>query len=547
MAKKFVIDDSFLMSEWNYEKNDVSPEQLTVGSGKKVWWKCKNGHEWEATINHRNKGSGCPYCSGRVVIRGINDLQTTNPKLAQEWNFAKNGDLTPIDVLPNSNKTVWWICVNGHEWQATVNHRNHGTGCPYCNGDKVIKGVNDLQTLYPQIAEEWDFAQNGDTSPQNVFPFSNKKVWWVCKKGHKWQSTINNRVKGNGCPICSSGSRTSFPEFAILFYLKKLGINTLQSYKEFGYELDLFIPSLKTAIEYDGYYWHKDKIQLDLDKNKKCKIDGIVLVRIREKSLPSLNDTSIEYIINDNGSNLSEVIRQVLKNILGIELDVDVQRDFIFIENLREHSTQLSSILITNPKLAKEWNFKRNAKLLPEHVTANSSKKVWWICNNGHEWQARIADRSRGSGCPYCAGKLVVTGENDLKTLCPSLAEEWNYKRNGNLLPETVTLHCGQKVWWTCKNGHEYQATIDNRSRGKGCPICANKIVVKGYNDLETTNPKLAKEWNYSKNNGISPSEVTPNSHQKVWWICNNGHEWQARIADRSRGRCCPICAKCRK
>lgn len=547
MSKKYVIDDSSLMSEWNYDKNDTSPERLTVGSGVKVWWKCKNGHEWQATIKDRHRGAGCPYCSGRFAISGINDLQTMNPKLAKEWNYAKNGDLTPLKVLPNSNKKVWWKCKNGHEWQATINHRNRGTSCPFCSGNNVIQGTNDLQTLYPRIAKEWNFAKKLGISPAEVFPYSNKKVWWVCKKGHEWKSTINNRVKGNGCPICSSGERTSFPEYAILYYLKNLGIEAFQSYKEFGYELDIYIPSLKTAIEYDGSYWHKTKFKADLKKNLNCKKNGILLFRIREESLPNLNDSSIDYFVKDNGSNLSEIIRKVLADILNIEINVDIQRDYTSIENLREQTTKIESILITNPNLVKEWNFKKNAKLLPEHVTANSAKKVWWICEKGHEYQATIANRSKGNGCPYCAGKLVTTGENDLKTLCPSLAEEWNYEKNGDLLPEKVTLHSGKKVWWICKKGHEYQATIDNRSRGKGCPICANKVIIKGYNDLQTINPKLVMEWNYSRNINLFPSEVSPNSHRKVWWICKHGHEWQARIADRNRGKGCPICAKNRK
>ena len=153
--------------------------------------------------------------------------------------------------------------------------------------------------------------------------------------------------------------------------------------------------------------------------------------------MPNLNDSSIDYFVKDNGSNLLEIIRKVLADILNIEINVDIQRDYTSIENLREQTTKIESILITNPNLVKEWNFKKNAKLLPEHVTANSAKKVWWLCEKGHEYQATIANRSKGNGCPYCAGKLVTTGENDLKTLCPSLAEEWNY--------EKMEIYCQKK------------------------------------------------------------------------------------------------------
>ena len=88
--KRYVSDNAQLMAEWNWERNtDFDPLQLTLGSHKEVWWKCSQGHEWEATINNRNKGRGCPYCSGNIVLTGYNDLQTVNPTLAKEWNYEK--------------------------------------------------------------------------------------------------------------------------------------------------------------------------------------------------------------------------------------------------------------------------------------------------------------------------------------------------------------------------------------------------------------------------------------------------------------------------
>jgi uncharacterized Zn-finger protein len=130
-----------LSNEWNYDKNgNLKPEDFTINSHAKVWWKCKNGHEWEAMIKSRNNGNGCPYCSRRYAVEGVNDLQTINPTLANEWNDEKNDGLTPTKVLPNSNKKVWWKCKNGHEWQATIAHRNNGRGCPYCSGRKKLQG-----------------------------------------------------------------------------------------------------------------------------------------------------------------------------------------------------------------------------------------------------------------------------------------------------------------------------------------------------------------------------------------------------------------------
>ena len=201
--KKYVIDNAKLMAEWNWEKNtEFNPNQLTHGSHKKVWWKCKNGHEWQATIKDRNNGNGCPYCSSKIVLQGYNDLQTVNPSLAKEWNYEKNNGLTTMDVMPNSSKKVWWKCSEGHEWQAKIADRNQGRGCPYCAGKKVLKGFNDLQTLSPTLAAEWHYEKNNGLKPMEVSPNSHKKVWWKCSKGHEWQAIIGNRYKGNGCPIC---------------------------------------------------------------------------------------------------------------------------------------------------------------------------------------------------------------------------------------------------------------------------------------------------------------------------------------------------------
>ena len=261
MTKKtHLINCSNLMAEWHLEKNsDLKPEMFSANSHNKVWWKCSKGHEWQATIASRNNGCGCPYCSGRLAIKGENDLQTINPNLANEWNYEKNVGLTPEDVTPNSEKKVWWKCSKGHEWQTTIGNRNRGSGCPICSNKKVLQGYNDLSTSNPSLAKEWHPTKNSTLMPSMVTAGSEKKVWWKCNKGHEWKATIASRNNGNGCPICDSERHTSLPEYALLYYLKKHEINAIHSYREQGYELDIYIPSMKIAIEYDGYYWHKNK------------------------------------------------------------------------------------------------------------------------------------------------------------------------------------------------------------------------------------------------------------------------------------------------
>ena len=541
--KKYIIDNAELMAEWNWERNtDITPSQLTIGSHKKVWWKCSKGHEWLAEVYSRNSGNGCPYCVGKKVLRGYNDLLTINPSLAKEWNYEKNDGLTPGDVTPNSNKKVWWKCSKGHEWQVSINNRSNGNGCPYCAGQKVIIGENDLQTINPSLAKEWNYEKNDGLTPRDVTPNSGQKTWWKCSKGHEWKATINDRSRGRGCPVCNSERHTSFPEYAIVYYLKKYGLEVIHSYREKGYELDVYIPSKKIAIEYDGHLWHKNKMKQELEKNYKCAKDGIKLYRIREE-LPPLNDCSIDYVVQRNREDLSKTLKLLLSEITGTIVDVNLKKDNIAIENLREYTEKEISLLFFNPDRAKEWNFERNGDLKPEHFAANSNKKVWWKCSKGHEWQATIADRNRGKGCPYCAGQKVIIGENDLQTINPSLVKEWNYEKNIGLMPTDVMPNSSQKVWWKCSQRHEWQAGIADRNQGRGCPYCSGRYAIKGENDLQTVNPTLAQEWNYEKNSGLTPMDVLPNSNKKVWWKCNKGHEWQAIIAGRNKGAGCPYCA----
>lgn len=541
--KKYVSDNAQLMDEWNWDNNGtLSPSDTALGSHKKVWWRCQKGHEWQAIIKDRARGNGCPYCSGRYPIRGVNDLQTVNPFLAREWNFEKNNGLTPMDISHYSDKKVWWKCNNGHEWESTVSNRTIGRGCPYCAGKKTLQGYNDLKTISPRIAQEWNYEKNGILKPENFTVHSNKKVWWKCSRGHEWQATINDRSSGTGCPVCSSERRTSFPEYALIFYLSKYGIDAVHTHKENGYELDVYIPARKVAIEYDGYYWHKNRAEKDLEKNQKCNNDGILLYRIREK-LPALGSCSKDYIVQDDHADLSLVLRDVLSEIIGMRVEVNLEKDSIEIENLRERTEKDKSLLFTNPRIASEWNYIKNGKIRPEHLTANSHKKVWWKCSKGHDWLATIDNRNNGNGCPYCSGRDVLAGDNDLQTVNPMLAGEWHYEKNNRLTPKDVTTHSNKKVWWKCHMGHEWQATVNDRSTGTGCPYCLGRYVIKGENDLQTVNPALANEWNYEKNKDFAPTDVLPYSNKKVWWKCSKGHEWQSTINHRSNGNGCPYCA----
>ena len=202
-----------LLAEWDSARNaPLTPDSVSYGSKRKVWWTCAHGHHWQAAVHTRTgSGTGCPYCSGRLPLPGVNDLASQYPDIARQWHPTKNGALTPDHIAPASNKKVWWICDKGHEYQAVVSSRTQRNGgCPYCANKKVLPGFNDLATLYPEVAAQWHPTKNGALTPDHILPGSRKKVW--CPSGHEWQAVVYSRTgaQSSGCPFCTgyaSGKR----------------------------------------------------------------------------------------------------------------------------------------------------------------------------------------------------------------------------------------------------------------------------------------------------------------------------------------------------
>lgn len=278
-AESKSLQDVFpeLAAQWHPTKNgDLTPDQITSQSNKKVWWKCIRGHEWSAIVCDRSRGNGCPYCAGRRVLPETS-LAACNPVLAAQWHPEKNGELTPDQVTAFAHRKVWWLCEKEHAWKAAISNRSNGNNCPYCAGQWVLPGENDLETLYPDVAKEWHPTKNLGLTPDQVMPKSMKKIWWQCENGHEWQDTLNHRTSGRVCPYCAG-----------------------------------------------------------------------------QKVLPGDN----------------------------------------YLATLR-------------PDVAREWHPTKNNALAPDQVTVRSSKKVWWLCKKGHEWQATIYNRTLGDGCPYCSGRYA--------------------------------------------------------------------------------------------------------------------------------------------
>lgn len=547
----------------------MTPDDVSPNSGKRVWWKCQEGHEWRTKIEHRNSGSGCPYCSGHMVSKE-NCLAKIKPDLVVEWHPTKNGVLTPYDVVAGSTKKVWWKCNKGHEWKTAIYYRKSGSRCPYCFGVGPAKKVskdNCLANTHPYLISQWNFNKNSDITPYNITAGSGKKVWWICSKGHEWQASIEKRAKDRSCPICISWRRTSFAEQFLLFYLRLVFENTKSRYKYKAndnrkVELDIYIPELNIGIEYDGSYYHNsnDSIKRDELKNEFAQKNSVFLIRVRAKGLPKVErfgSLIIEH--NDQESRKLESLKQCLfiifdeilreyklddskqKIISNIKLNSKFEQEQGLIYEQMYQGEKEQSLFVTHPELSRQWHPTKNESLKPEHLSFGSNIKVWWKCDNNHVWKAKVADRAnKGRGCPYCSG-FVVTMENCLATLDPQLSKEWHPK-NGELTPNLVKLNSNKKVWWRCQEGHEWKAVVQSRSKGHGCPYCSGLRATK-TNSLAELNPELANQWHPTKNGELDPTLIKPGSNRKAWWLCKNGHEWAAVIASRNSGNGCPYCS----
>ena len=547
-----------LLDEWDYEKNSIKPTEVHAGMRLKAWWKCKkHGHSWCATIQSRAvQGKNCPICSNQKLLKGFNDVGTLCPEIYNVWDFEKNNGKTPADFAGlHSNKKVYLKCEHGHSYSTTISDFTRGYGCPICSNKQVLAGFNDLATTHPQLAKEWDYEKNKGLTPQQITYGSDKKAWWKCERGHSWHAVISSRAAGRGCPECLKEYQVSLTEKTFAFYLSKHFSDLKENVhlKELGRrELDIYVPSLKLAVEYDGHNWHKNPNR-DLLKDKLCEANGITLIRIREKDCVKYESPSYfidapqshgnVLILKDTINCLFELINKVFS--LSLEKIDSVEPDISSINESFYSYTKSNSLAAKCPELLKEWDYEKNGDLKPEFISAGSNTKVWWKCEHGHSWNAVVSSRVRGNGCPFCSGRYLLKGFNDLESQFPDIAKQWDIDKNNQLKPDSVYYGSNKKVWWKCEHGHSWQTAISTRTRMKsGCPVCSGLIADKGKNDFETLYPELAKEWDYEKNGNLKPSDFLPGSERVVWWKCPKGHSYDTQIAIRAKMKCgCPICS----
>ncbi len=423
---------------------------------------------------------------------GVASLLDASPSLLTEWHPVKNAPTAPSDVASRSTTKYWWRCHKGHEWEASASNRSkRGDGCPYCSGRYPIVGETDLATTMPALAETWHPTLNGNLHPTDVSKGSGKKVWWLCKRGHAFECKISSRSGGVGCGDCYRGG---FPEG----YTRspKFLSNDSRIVESLDFNLNLGLDASSVEIDsVEPLFWrcekgHSYKASPAL-RFKQGKYSPCLICNPRN-ILPGVNDLSTLY-----------------------------------------------------PKLALEFDHTKNLHKGILEIKLGDKDRFWWLCNRGHSYESRLSSRiHQGSGCPICTNQRVQTGFNDMATTHPELAKEFDLNKNSPLQPTLIVAGVRRKLWWICSSGHSFEAAGYQRITGTGCPICVNKEVLAGFNDMETTHPKLAREFDFEKNSPFDSKTLIAGTHKKLWWICPEGHSYEVSGMKRvSENAGCPFCS----
>lgn len=349
-----------LLAQWDEERNEpLKPSDVSRCDSARVWWRGECGHSWQLSVRTRAfNDAGCPYCGRRLTLEGFNSAECLDVGILHLWHPTENGDLKPSQVSDRTAKRTWLQCPTcGYEWRESLRGtRKESRKCSSCHGGRghyLAKGSNDLGSKRPDVARQLHPELNGGLRAEGLRAHAGAMVWWRGPCGHVWREKVSMRSMrvDDSCPYC---------------------------------------------------------------KNRKL--------------LRGFNDLATAY-----------------------------------------------------PELVAEWDFERNGDLRPTDVITSSNKRVWWKYKEGHEWSGLIANRARKGkadpGCPYCSGRKVLAGFNDLATAHPGIAAMWHPRMNRRLKPAGVQAVSRKPAWWRGECGHVYQMAVRDRVRAKPgyCPCCSGR------------------------------------------------------------------------
>lgn len=476
---------------WHPVRNgDVLASEVPSGRKTNYWWQCALGHEWEARPSDMCRypeSSPCPFCIGRRVLIGFNDLASQRSDIALYWHPTLNGEITPEDVTPGSSKKVWWLGSCGHKWQDIICETTRKKEpCKICSNTQILAGFNDLNSFKPNIAKLWHPTKNS-VSSQEILYGTKVKYWWLGECGHEWQTSPARMIDldegASGCPYCCGkkvligfndlGSK--FPHIAIDWHPIKNGDKTPAEYS-YGSGKKVWWQGQSC-----GHEWNTS---------------------VAERTAKGLG------CFYCSG-------RSILKGF--------------------------NDLATTHPDIADDWHPTKNGSSTPQNVTAKSLKVFWWKGKQcGHEWKNKISSRVKSNfdkACPYCTNRQILIGFNDLRTTRTDISKDWHPTKNPKITPYQVTKGSNTYVWWLGSCGHEWKNTVVSRIKGAGCPECSLggssgteraifEEIKKVYPDAENGS-KLPIKW--SKVNFASIDILIPSLKVIVEY---DGSYWHAKRFD---------------
>ena len=568
-----------LLDEWDWNENNklkIFPQDIYFGSTQKVHWICSKGHQWSTQIRHRTiRGTNCPYCSNKKILKGYNDLKSQRPDLMEEWDFERN-ILDPEKVSVLSPKEAFWICSRGHNYKKSIYKRATGLGCPFCIRSKGTSFPEQcfyyyINLVYPDAVNKYKdiFANAMELDiyiPSIKVGIEYDGIFWHSQKSSLAKEKLKYKIcKENGIKLYRI-KEGDFSELAnnadFIFYIPLKLDNKLLNLYIYEFIKKLTVLSRKSPI-------------IDIEKDK-YKILEYMTVNPEDSLKYLFPEIAKEWHPTKNGKLTPDLFAagsaekvwwkcsqcgnewctHIRNRTRGHGCDVCAKEK----RKAAQKETLLSNRqVLEDEMLLLDWDYEAN-ELGPEHYTQGSGKKVNWKCHVcGYKWATAICNRTRDykRGCPLCSGKTIVSGVNDLFTLRPDLMEEWCWEQNENVDPKKIGIGSKLDAIWKCKKcDNIWKAKIYNRSNGRGCPKCKFKNIallhrtraISKNGSLKDTHPLLANEWHPTKNGEYRADMFSKGSDFKVWWICSKcQHEWYATIGSRSRGHGCPKCANKKK
>lgn len=496
------------------------------------------------------------------------------PERALDWDFEdeRNMPYKPSDFLSGSNKLIYWKChICGYKSDTPTTIVSHAKAMFPCEKCAIRGRANQrygeepITKTNPELLQEWDFERNKKDGifPENITNHDTiTQIHWVCKRGHHWRKSVSYRLNKTfgKCPKCQKETQSSFPEQALYLYFSNQ-IECVNGYPlDNNSHIDIFIPSLMVAIEYDGpTHETPNQKARDEKKNELLKQLGITLYRVVHAESCHVEEDVIYVVYDDKDYSYLDYAIDNLCQLIGIPrnpFDIEKNKNTIY-ENLYTKEKE-NSIAHLFPHLLKEWDYEKNGNIDPECVTYGSGIKLYWKCKNGHSWTAPPSSRTQGIGCPYCSNRKVLSGYNDLATLRPDLLKEWDYEENDKIgvYPYKITTrHRSRQVSWICQNNpkHRWATTVASRTRGTGCIFCAEEqrkatkrqTYIKKNGSFADNHKELLKDWFYERNseNGIFPDNIPSHYSELVWWKCHEcEYIWQATPDNRANGHGCTKC-----